>query len=519
MKKILYITGVFLQLSLHAVYAQEKDLQTASLSNSNFAADSSARYLYDFAQKRPHLFANIIPDNFNIITLGHQFDKGDYIPVQYSSKTNTTYLNTEGKIRLKDVDLFGSFNYQKTSEDSTRWAQQSRNNPSAPYYYGSPAAINYERSVYNFKGTAERNMIKNNLPLSLGINYRIGDHYATNDPRGAVSDYQLNLFAGVGYYIFPRLRTGIALKYGYGQERIRVDYKNKKYFETSVYPDYINYVVNGYGEPTPKNSDRKFDNDQTRKGIEGYVLFNTKNIGNFIFSMGYQKEDQLFSFKSTDSDLIQSHNDYELTDAHFDLIWHKDMDRKKILIALNYQNIDGADYNYALGSNNYLYNKNELKFKTILLLKNKTNSNFELELSKSGEERQDGVSGNLIAYNSLRFQLGTGVRKQWKNQSLGLNIAGFYKLNLDDQFVVPLSNEKIFTKDVIYHDYLYNTSGYYGAALQTEYNFPGYKNIQTGIKIGLNYASKIDMKTLERNLSSLPGNSRYSGNIALNLYF
>lgn len=519
MKRILYLTAIILQLSFNALHAQNKGIQEISLSNRNFATDSTARYLYDFAQKRSYLFSHLIPDKFNIITLGHQFDQGDYIPAQSSSKTNITYLNTEGKIRLKNVDLFGSFNYQKTTEDSTKWAQQSRNNPSAPYYFGSPAAINYQRSVYNFKGTAEKNMIKNNLPVSLGIDYRIGDHYATNDPRGAVSDYQFNLFAGVGYYISPRLRTGIALKYGYGQERVRVDYKNKKYFETSVYPDYINYLVNGYGEPTPKNSDRRFDNDQSRKGIEGYALFNTANAGNLIFTLGYQKEDQLFNFKSTNSDLIKSHNDYELIDTHFDLIWHKDIGKKKILIAVNYLNTEGTDYNYALGSNNYLYDKNELNFKTVLVLKNKANSNFELEVSKTGEERQDGVNGNLVAYNSLRVQLGTGIKKQWREQSFGLNVAGIYKFSLDDKFVVPIINEKIFTKGVIYHDYLYNTSGYFGGSFHAEYNFSGYKDIQTGIKFGLNYLSKMDMKTLERNLSSLPGSTRLSANIALNFYF
>lgn len=500
-------------------YAQDKDSLSVSVKNRNFAADSVARYLYDVAKKRPYLASILIPVNFNKVTVGHQIANGNFIAAQSASKSQNTYLLTEGRTMLKDVSLWGSFSYQKSTEDSTRWAQQTRNNVSSPYYYGSPANINYQRSVYNFNGTAERNMIKGNLPIALGVDYRIGDHYATNDPRGAVADFQLNLLASVGNKFTNSLQTGLVFKYGYGQERTRVDYKNKAYFETSAFPDYINYVVNGYGEPIPKNNDRRFDNDQHRKGLEGYLLFNNNNLGNFILTTSYIKESQLFNFKSTNSALIKSHNDYKINTLNADLIWKKSILNKDIILAVNYANADGSDYNYTINSNNYLYNYNSMAIKTILSVKGKTNYNYSFELTKRGEERQDGLNGNLVNYNNLIVKCGAGFIKQRHSQSWGINLIGFYSLPLDDQFLVPVANEKIFTKGVIYHDYLFNTASYLGGSLSGDYNFPTYNKIQTGIKLGLDFVHNLQMKTLDRSLSSIPGNNRLSANISLNLYF
>lgn len=503
----------------NSIYAQKRDSLNTGLRNRYFAADSAAHYLYNLAKKTPFLTASLIPSGYNFITIGHEVINGDFKAIRSAGKSQHTYLLTEGMAKLKDVSLWGSFNYQKTSEDSTRWMQQSRNNISAPYYYGSPANINYERTVYNFKGIAERDMIHKNLPVALGIDYRIGHHYSTNDPRGDVADFQLNLTASVGYKLKESIKTGLSFKYGYGQERIRVDYKNEKYFQSAAYPDYINYVVNGYGEPVPKNNDRSYDNDQDRKGLEVYLAVNNDLYGNFLLTAGYLKETQFYNYKTSSTKLAQSHNNYDIAVKNAELIWRKTSNNKHLIATLAYQNTDGSDYNYSVGSNNYLYNSNVITFKSIFTVKGKNNYNYQLEVKKYGEERQDGLNGNLVGYNNLSITGGTGLMRKWEKQTWGINLNGIYAFPLNDQFVVPQSNEKIFTRDVIYHDYLFNTSAYVGASLNTDYSFPGYKQIQTSIKFNLNYLRSLNIKTLDRTLSFIPGNHRLSANLSLNLYF
>jgi hypothetical protein len=444
---------------------------------------------------------------------------GDFKAIQSPTRDRQTYLLTEGRSLLKDVSLWGSFNYQSVSEDSTRWAQQSRNNISTPYYYGSPANVNYERSVYTIKGVAERNMLGNNLPVALGIDYRIGHHYATNDPRGDVSDFQLNLLASVGYRIFNNSQIGLAFKYGYGQERIKVDFKNTAYFESAAYPDYINYSINGYGEPIPTKLKRSFYNDQDRKGLEAYLMVDDSSYGDFLLSAGYQVETQFYNYKTTARDLGEPYNNYDVNTINADLTWRKKFSSKDLIASFAYENVDGSDFNYALGSNNYLYNSNVMTLRTLLTVKGKTNYNYQLELKKYGEERQDGLNGNLVYYSNLLLKGGVGLLKKWSAHSWGINVNGLYALPLKEEFAIPQSNEKIFTRDVIYHDYLFNTSGYGGAALATDYSFPSYKKIQTSIRFDLNYIRRINMKELDRTLSFIPGNHRLSANLSLNLYF
>lgn len=516
MKKIYSI--VLLQCCTLAVYAQKID-STSMLQSRLFVTDSAAYTFYNFA-KNKSFFTATMPDGFNTLSIGHQLTKGRFMPYQESSKTNDTQFATEGKTTLSGVALWGSLAYHKIKEDSTRWAHQTRNNPTAPMYFGSGRNVNYERAIYQFNAMAQRNMMGNNLPLAFGIDYRIGDHFSTNDPRAKLGDYQFNMQASLGYRLSKGLTLGLGARYGYGEEGTDVAYKNKQNENNTNQMDYITHIINGYGDPIPIEINRVFRNEQSRKGMDAYLSYESPRFGTLAWSGSYLKETQNFINRFPDKKNGQFYNDYDLTTYHFELVWKKKLDTYQLLLLANYDNLDGQDFSYAVMANNYLYNREQWGIKAVLSKAGKTSFNYVLELKKDGEERQDGLRGNLVAYNVIKPGLGFGFSKQLPgNQSFGINVKGVFSKNIDDQFTVPVISQGTFTKTVIYHDYLYHTADYFSGSFQADYNFPSYKQIQTGIKLGLTYNEAVQFKRLDRELLAHPGNQRFSTRLSLNFYF
>lgn len=520
MKKSTFPAICFALLCFNS-FAQQQDSVnvSATLRNKIFAADSAAVATYHFATKSP-FFLKDIPTGFNLITIGHSYADGDYIESQSAGKVSNTYLQTEGKTVLGDVSLWGAFSFQRSREDSTRWAHQTRNNPSAPLYFGSPAMVNYHRTVYQFKAAASRNMIGNNLPVGIGLDYRIGDHYSTNDPRGQVSDYQLNLSATLGYELSPGIKAGAGVRYGYGQERVNVAYKRAEYYQSTVYPDYVTYMVNGYGAPFPSGIYRKFENEQDRKGADVLLSISDTALGHFDLKASYTTEDQKYGMRSSSETLTQEFNDYQLNTYLVDLNWHKKTQNGQLLASLTYLNADGSDFNYSYQANNYLYNNNQWSAKLIYSKAGQSALNYLLEMTKTAEERQDGVNGNVVGYERLNIKPGIGlIRQRNGDQSWGLHLNGLYSIPLSDRFTVPGAAMDSFTQKVIIHDYLYHTSSFAGGSLSGDYSFPSYKKIQTSIRASVSYQDAFSFKQLSRLVTSTPGSNRVSAGLSLNFYF
>lgn len=518
MKKI-FLPILLLQVVYSTAFSQKIDtsLTNIGLQNKLFSIDSAAYTGYDFAKNSPFNIGELMPAKYSKISFGLNYEKGHLISAQSATKSNQVYLATEGSARLKSVNLWGSFKYEKSVEDSTMYNHQTRNNVSAPYYYGSPINLNYERAVYNLKALAEKNLLSKNLPLGIGADYRIGNHFSTNDPRGTVDDFQLNLIATLGYTFFDQLKFGAAYRYGYGQERVNVAYKNQSLSQNTLKPEYNNYLINGYGEAYVYNTSRTYQNDQTRSGLDGYLNFTQSAIGDFFFTYSYMEEKQQFAQKTDEG--FTNFNNYNLETNNFSLFWTKRFGNKNLSALANYNNIDGKDMNYIYLSNNYLYNRNNLSLKTNLSINSKSNVyNIFVSANRNGEQKQDGLTGNNIKYNRLDWSAGIGYSKITNQSNVwGLSFSGLYSIPLNDYFVVPNANIGQFTQKVIYFDYIYNTSTRFGGTLSADYSFKVFNQIQAGLKASATYLNKVEVK--DNNFVYTPGKDRFSSNISLNLYF
>ncbi|QIL38482.1 hypothetical protein G7074_03840 [Pedobacter sp. HDW13] len=514
---ILYMLLVF--SSVLTAYGQKDDTQTSSVKNKLFSADSTLFAAYDFAKSSPFYIKKLMPATYNNLSIGHNFEKGHLMRAQNATKINNTFLSTEGISQLKSISIWGQFSYSRTVEDSVAFAHQTLNNLANPYYYGSVKNVSYQRTIYNLKTLASKNILSDNLPIGLGANYRIGDHYSTNDPRGEINDYQLNLVSTLGYNITKKLTIGTAYRIGYGTEKTNVAYKNNSLNQGRVSPEFTNYLINGYGEPEESNTNRTIQSNQTRSGIDAYLTYDSENIGDFNFSYQTSKEKQKFDYRSNSG--ITKFIDFNLVSENYHLFWLKHLALNSLSADFNYQTNKGDNYLNNYLANSYLFSNNIISIKgRYTLKKNQYTHNFGLGLSKYEERKQDGVAGNDIRFNQLNYSLSYGINHQNKNNhNWGISVTGLYNQYLDSDFNVLLANEGVFTRNVIYYDYAYNTSSKFGANLTGDYSIPMFKQIQAGIKVGLNYWRRDDLKDFGRVLTSAPGKDRFSSNISLNLYF
>jgi hypothetical protein len=520
-KTLLFLLAFFtLPIVILAQSSRKKDLTTA-LASQKFYSDSISVNTYNFAKKSSYYLDKMIPDHISKASLSYNYQNGLYTRFQGASKVNAGTLATEGSIRLGTVKLFGGFTYQKVIEDSTRFAHQTRNNLSSPFYFGSPAYVHYERSVYTFKAMGSKTFVDDKLNLGLGTDYKVGDHFSTNDPRGSVKEYQFDLMASLGYKLSPVVNIGAGYRIGYGQEKVNVSYRNERYYESSSFPMYYNHRINGYGEGSPalSSTNRNYIDDQTRSGADLYFDLTNKNVGKLYLTGSFVEESQRYYNRNGSG--FQEYGKYDLSTKKVSLLWNKNLTKKDLGVLLDFTSTEGRDLNLDYNANNYLFFSTIFSGKIFLNTKvRELKWQHFIGANYESQERVDGIKANDISHSNLTLSAGSGFLKDLpKNHFLSLNVEATYKRPLNDSFTANPDNEGYFTRYVIYHDYLYNTSSNYGGAVHAEYGMPFVNTLIGTVKFDISYLQKEDQKTLDRTVAALPGTDRLNTRISLNLYF
>jgi hypothetical protein len=500
--------------------AQNDSVKTTLQKRQLYFADSVSVAGYQFGKRSPLLISDLMPKQSSIIGLGYQFDRGNLIEAQGSTMTNQLSLRSEGTTEIRGINLFGSFSYQKVFEDSTRFAHQTRNNQTTPYYFGSPAYNHYERSVYDFNLLAAKKLVNGKLTGGLGLNYHIADHFSDNDPRGSIKEYRLNSQLALGYRVTRHLNLGIAYQLGYGQEKFNIGYKNRTYYESLVYPRYVNYIINGYGEPQPRVSRRNYNNFLNSGGPQLSINITNTNFGAFYLLTSLNKETQVYDYR-TGEEITELAN-YELVKTEFNLLWiNQNLLSGKVSAQFTYQSNQGEDFNLNFLAKNYLFNGRNLGIATNYITDGKkTKFNYAIGVKNYSEERIDGITGNNVYFSNLLLKASFGFNHLFsKNRSFGGGIGITNNFNLADRLSISPANESFFTREVILHNYLYHTATTYMVETSVNYSFPFFNAMQSAITLRSNYQISTNLKSLQRTLSSVPGNDRFLGEISFNLYF
>ncbi|WP_343688978.1 DUF6850 family outer membrane beta-barrel protein [Chitinophaga sp.] len=474
------------------------------------AADSTRYLLYEAGKLSPTFIPHLMPMGFNTVKLDYGLHNGKFAAAQDATSDRTFTFSTEGKTNLGQTALWGSFNYQRIVEDSTRFRHQTRNNPTAPYYYGSPAAVSYHRALYQTRVGLSHYFFNHHLPLSVGADYRIGNHFSVNDPRGSINDYQFNLNAGTGYSLRNKFTGTIDGYYGYGTEVVNVAYKNDSYGESTVYPDYVNYLINGYADPNPKLTNRNYRTRFRRNGAGFSLICKDKYIGTLAATAKRIKEQQFYYYRSDGG--FDTLENYTLTTTKAQVLWSKG----HFLASFAYEAQKGEDYQIVYKANNYQYRSESYTFRAVYTGRN---MNYGVQLNNHTEERMDGITGNHVQYEHITVQPNIGYNYTTKKKDhWGTDLSVHYTQSMNPAIYTTSVNVNYFTHQVIQYDYYFNAASSAGGMFSIQYN-KHFKGFYAGLKGTIAYTTAFHESNVVLDGAWRPGKDRTYGNIALQFYF
>lgn len=414
--RIINIPVLFVFLSL-TIVAQAQD----STSVWNIRRSITAMQDYELSTSSGFFLLQSPIRKSSFSVLQYEAFGGDFKLAQQGKKNSRVSFESEGIRSIKKLKLWGSFTYNFEQNDSIRFSHRVDNTDPAPFYYGSQKAVHYSRTNYQIK-TLVTHPVIGRLSAGLGMDYGMGDHFSTNDPRAALKHFRLVLKPEL-IYTQPGFALGLNGTYGYGQNEYQVDYRNKEYYESASYPEYLNYLVNGYGiiRDALDFSDRVFLINRKWKG--GGVQTQAKlGRGTLKASASYLLREEDFE-RGNSSGQYASRENYGAFNLHqwegmlkyIDPSW---------AASLNWKKAKGKEYNTRLGGNNYLYHTEGLDFSltnTQLLAKKKLE--FGLLLSARNTNQVDG--NYEIQRDRSLAGAGLLLGKEWMKNAKGNVITRF----------------------------------------------------------------------------------------------
>lgn len=450
-------------------------------------------------------------------TISYESFGGGFKLAQQGKSNNRISFQSEGIRTIKNLKLWGSFKYQSEQNDSIRFSHRTDNTDPAPFYYGSEKAVHYSRTDYQLNALAAYPLLKNTA-IALALDYGMGDHYSTNDPRAVLKHFRLILKPEL-IYRKPGFAIGINGTYGYGQNEYQVDYRNKEYYESDSYPEYVNYLVNGYGviRDALDFSDRVFMINRKWKGAGLQGTAKALN-GEFKGSLSYLLRGEKFE-RGNSSGKYANKENYGI----FDLKKWEAMLRYingQWAAGLYWEQEEGKEYNVRLGGNNYLYHAQKLQFSLIntLLLQQKK---LELGILLSARNANQ-VDGNYeIGRDRSLAGAGILVGREWLHkaqQNFRTLFSASYYLPYQTRFDFNPSKTNSFIKQVIAADAAMDLQHYLELSASAHYMIRLKSfNWQFGIE------GKGVLANASRPLPSidsyLPGRTAYRANLSASLFF
>ncbi len=433
--------------------------------------DSMQLRLRQFAIDNPMWLEKKVPQRYSLISMGYNSTSGDYHRAQDAQRVNMLNFSSEGAVTIKDVRLWGRFNYTRSVEDSTRFAHQTRENTSSPWYFGSYGYNHYERTTYRIQTRGQRYFADRKYAVFGGFDYQVANHFSNNDPRGSIRVAQLNGTLGGSMRIVKNVDIGLEGKYGYGQEDFEIAYKNGNSATSAVESPYMNYIIRGYGWKVSDwllEQKMFYQNDMKRFGGKFYSSLNS-SIGDFYGNVAYLREEQKYRQTLRNESRINELSQYNLNRLDYNLVWQLSTGNQTYMASIDWSSTRGKDQVTESGNaQNYVYqNDNGALNLSYMLATKKWRHYYGGKIGLLNEIRRDGGTGTSLDYEHLNYQLnGAWTYITAANQEIEFGLTGSLRQNIGTSWSLPLINENVFHQYVFYHDVLYNRANLYGGKVK-----------------------------------------------------
>lgn len=489
---------------------------TVLINPGEYAAAPSSQQLHNYLRESQVWIGPEMRDDFNAIELAIGYDKGNWIDAQGADKVRTLTARTEGKTSFNKFSIWGEFKYHRALEDSTSLRHQTRINADAPVYFGAHRRNYYERDVYSLAAVGQYGLQDYRWPITLGMDYRVGNHFSNNDPRGKINDFQLNSYLSIGHQAdtWSVHMGGIA---GYGRERISVDYKNDKYKENTADPLYINWYMNGFGRATRRLNNQNYNDDFLRYGARLHASLRTP-WGNLKGTLEALREEQKFKIYDTSPQTYSLLNHYTKDRYDLDLLWST-ISEGDVQSNLRIQAgmIDGFDFNYELMRNNYTYRQEYARFH-FLLKRHKTEWHLGAEFASTSQH-----DGSMAIWQKNQFiEPVAGLRYGFAladRQTIHPQIQGGYRHPFSAQLTFPEGLAGDFSETIILYNAAYLSTPSAFVNISADYQFRRDAKTAIGVKLDTQYRWRTASPVQQQHPTHWPGTDRWHSALTLGYYF
>lgn len=410
-------------------------------------------------------------ESYGKVDLKYSISTGDLRKAQQSYTYKSPEFFTEGYAKLDRFRIAARFSFNKIFEDSLAFGQRNNLDDLTAVYAYAAKSMSYERQNYS-ANTSFRFDFHPFFSASLNLDYLKHWSVGQADPRLKSDVFQLKLSPGI-IYNSENHSLGLQGVYGRGDEQFSLQYKNREYQTSLLYPDRIHYINYGYGSSVIKDSStiEKYENIVGAK--LHYELRNKKNSWR-IFGEYEKGEIESFNQKRSSN---QNQGPIAILYSHeymMGLTFHQKEDFHENYAFIDVYSRNVYDGNLKTSGNLGIVNYEAsvlsatmgYYFKSLLNAK----QSWELggKLGYHSEERIDRSSS--VFFNSqsiiseIPFQYSTSQKEM--DWILGINLR--WKLPIQQEIEYSSYSLSEFVKQVVFTDYYYEKLNQYALKFHVE---------------------------------------------------
>lgn len=238
---VLYLAafGVVSSVSAQTIFTQSNDIAREQVRSRAVLTDS-----YNWLQSsNPSAIGVDSLPNIGITQLGGNRLSGDNKFAQESGTVSTLGFNSDSYCRLKNINLYGRFQFSQEWHKDRRWVDNFESMNDSPYLVGGDLLGSYTRQIFDFSVMLSSHELWHKVVFGLGVDYKVGDFSRGNDPRSRAQLADYNFRPGAVWRVASRHRIGVNGIYRRNKEKLL-----KPVSKAENADKYVYYLYEGIGE-------------------------------------------------------------------------------------------------------------------------------------------------------------------------------------------------------------------------------------------------------------------------------
>lgn len=518
--------NIFISIFFCVVYLQPLYSQENIISDSLFFYRQQAEETQNaFGSTSQLLYSGI--DKTGFVGLQADYKTGHFRLAQEAEYEGKAQFRTSGIHTLGRFKLVGNFAFMRTWQDSLAWTSKGLEQDVQPYYYAAGKSGKYLRHKYHLSGLMAYEVVKDKWFATLGADYLYNQATRSVDPRPSVNTFNFILIPEISYK-YKNQVFGVFYKWGYGDEYVRNSYKNNAFSSQGTsdvpYPERLNFLIESFAfdETKQAGAQGSLDRRESFLGWGGHYSLDAgkwKLRNTYSYMLWEERSMYITTAANKNSSRV---GDFQLETNRFTSILSKqgNNNRQQFIadLAIEY----GDDFNYELGGRNYLYKQQSYSL-NYLIHKNyykNISPEYGLFVNYRESSKQDYIKDHYFKYGYIHTGFSTGLYINGQNkQRFSIALAPSYRKSLQSSLEVPIEQESLFTRGVIYTDQYYHSldAGMLNMRLHYITN-----NLIKRIPLGISLNNTLEIPTNRPDKTYPAGNYadkyRFSAQLQLNLY-